>query len=399
MLFRSACRPPLRARAVAGALAAAVAVVNALPSSGSAADHEIAIGPLEFGEIRPFSLDLSEAGIVAADLESIESTCRCLEVLRYPTAAEPVLGGRYLGVAAGEMDAVLRLHAGGGQVKEIAFLGRVAPGDPALAAGWGAVEPEIFLRRSAPDRIDWRIAHGPAKKLLAEGGIALVDLRDADAYFAAHIDGAVRLPAHELAGASFLRRKDAVILTGNAFPSAADERALAQLRARGIESAWFLPGGPAQWRKRGGKLAGERQPRGGAPALAPADLFAADAALAALKVGGPVTFADRYLLPGATWFACDPAPPKAFYDFLAARELPVAVAVPADASKLAAAEAIAAQIKDADAWVLPGGIESYRDYLAEFSARVKASHQRESRVNTSRGIRYHRSGCHACPGG
>ncbi|MEZ5302587.1 MAG: rhodanese-like domain-containing protein [Verrucomicrobiales bacterium] len=303
MLFRSACRPPLRARAVAGALAAAVAVVNALPSSGSAADHEIAIGPLEFGEIRPFSLDLSEAGIVAADLESIESTCRCLEVLRYPTAAAPVLGGRYLGVAAGEMDAVLRLHAGGGQVKEIAFLGRVAPGDPALAAV-GTVEPEVFLRRSAPDRIDWRIAHGPAKKLLAEGGIALVDLRDADAYFAAHIDGAVRLPAHELAGASFLRRKDAVILTGNAFPSAADERALAQLRA--AASRRLVPA-----RRTGAVAKARRQAGGRAPA---ARRRARPRARRSIRGGRgasgaqgrrSVTFADRYLLPGATWFACD----------------------------------------------------------------------------------------------
>ena len=356
---------------------------------------EVVLGIVPFGEIRDFKIDLTSLSIDVSHLTGIESSCRCLEILAYPTVSQPVLRGRYLGVTAGETDQFLRLHFHKGMDElRVVFLGSVSEETDEPLGDWTSLEPSIFLSELEENPESLLISYNAAMRLL-ESGATLIDVRQTDAYIASHIHGALNLPPHRIASSSIARQKKVIILTGPAFLTRTVTRILKQLRAQGNDDAWFLPGGPGQWGRRKGRVVGEAKSASSELTIAPEFVHAAAGQFAAIKIGGDVTFLDRYLLPEVTWFPEDSL--STMEEFLKDRQNPTLLFVPAGLSEEPKARSMAASSQNVDAWVLQGGIASCEKYLAGLSDRVRRSRDRHPRVATSRGVFYQSSGCRSCP--
>lgn len=89
---------------------------------------------------------------------------------------------------------------------------------------------------------------------LINKGARIVDLRDQQAFDAAHIVGAIRVPSDELSADKRLKKNRAVlVICDNGVSSS---RCIDGLRKAGFDSAFSLKGGLAAWRQENLPLVG-----------------------------------------------------------------------------------------------------------------------------------------------
>lgn len=105
-----------------------------------------------------------------------------------------------------------------------------------------------------------------ARDLKAGDDVTLVDVRDGDAYTAAHMPGALNMPLYVVKTKGFLRAKPMVLVDAG-WGSEVVENECRRLRMAGFSELGILQGGLNAWRSNGGALEGT-----GAGALAVAEL-------------------------------------------------------------------------------------------------------------------------------
>lgn len=110
------------------------------------------------------------------------------------------------------------------------------------------------------------------QKLAARPRTALVDVRAAADYDAAHIDGALNLALGQIRTKSFLRDKE-LILVGSGKAEGELYEACAALKAQGFDKVRVLQGGMAAWRGQGAPLIGQAERIDAVPRLSPAELW------------------------------------------------------------------------------------------------------------------------------
>lgn len=103
-----------------------------------------------------------------------------------------------------------------------------------------AIEPDLACQLPVSDLVAWR--HRP--------GTTVVDVRSAQEFEQAHIDGAMHAPLGRLATLGFLRQQT-MVLMGSGKAERELYVACARLKAQGFGAVRVLQGGLAQWRAEG----------------------------------------------------------------------------------------------------------------------------------------------------
>lgn len=96
--------------------------------------------------------------------------------------------------------------------------------------------------------------------MIARGEVIVIDVRDADAYIAGHIEGALHIPLSYIAGEVPYLRKGKPIVTYCACPAEETSgHAALTLQQNGIQSS-ALTGGIEAWRQEGRPMRAGREP-------------------------------------------------------------------------------------------------------------------------------------------
>jgi rhodanese-related sulfurtransferase len=118
----------------------------------------------------------------------------------------------------------------------------LAPDGPAHTAN-AAAEPDLSCAMPAADLLAW----------LGRPATAVLDVRSAQDYEQAHIDGAMHMPMSGLGAPDFLRQRS-LVLVGSGKAEREVYVACARLKARGFATVRVLQGGLAQWQAEGHRV-------------------------------------------------------------------------------------------------------------------------------------------------
>jgi rhodanese-related sulfurtransferase len=116
----------------------------------------------------------------------------------------------------------------------------------------------LALPHTAPAAVWKEVSPQRVYSMLKEGsGLWLIDVRVAQAFEAAHIEGAVNIPSGVLAHKTFPRQK-ALVLVDNSPGEREARQAAEELVRSGHERVFVLSGGIAAWRRAGQRMVGEK---------------------------------------------------------------------------------------------------------------------------------------------
>jgi rhodanese-related sulfurtransferase len=141
--------------------------------------------------------------------------------------------------------------------------------DPALApdehssAANAAVEPDLSCALSPADLVAW----------LGRPATAVLDVRSAQDYEQAHIDGAMHMPMSGLGTPDFLRQRS-LVLVGSGKAEREVYVACARLKARGFATVRVLQGGLALWQAEGHRVLAREATLSRTTRLSTAELWA-----------------------------------------------------------------------------------------------------------------------------
>jgi rhodanese-related sulfurtransferase len=151
----------------------------------------------------------------------------------------------------------------------------LAPGVPGSDAA--VAEPDLACRLPVSDLVAWR----------QRPGTTVVDVRSAQEYEQAHIDGAMHAPLGRLATLGFLRQQT-VVLVGSGKAERELYVACARLKAKGFGAVSVLQGGLAQWRAEGQPVLAREETPLRSTRLSTAELWAESQFDANLVLATPV---------------------------------------------------------------------------------------------------------------
>lgn len=116
------------------------------------------------------------------------------------------------------------------------------------------VEVDPMVAGASHDADDTAITAEVALHERAEGPLAFVDVRDAEAWSRGHVPGALHIPMSEV-GVRVSELPWEVRVVTYCDDGSMSRQAVAFFRERGMEDTFVLEGGLAAWRKAGGEVA------------------------------------------------------------------------------------------------------------------------------------------------
>jgi rhodanese-related sulfurtransferase len=215
--------------------------------------HFAAAEPLEvydFGtcslyEQKQYVFAITNAGMEALNILSVEPSCPCVHIMQWPTqvAANGV----------GWLDVILAPDVLGSVEYRIRVT-TARPSEPVLEyAIRGVVTGGVAIVKE-PDKSLYVEANEAASLVKNPEQAVWVDVRDGASFSAAHIPGALNIPAYAVKTKSFLRNGK-VVWGGYGFESTELEAEAARLKGLGFDvRLWY--GGIRGWQRWGGRLEG-----------------------------------------------------------------------------------------------------------------------------------------------